>query len=200
MIEQSIFYAFATLAIFSSLMVVFAKNPVRAVLFLVLSFFAMAAIWMMLEAEFLAITLVLVYVGAVMVLFLFVVMMLDIEVGNLHILNRRHIPLGLLMLALLISVFVMAVGPHHFGEEIVSVPERAAASYNNVESLGELIYTNYVMPFEIAGVILLVAMIAAIALTFRGHRSKKQTVSEQTYVTKADRLQIVKMQGESDSL
>lgn len=200
MTEQLIFYAFASIAIFASLMVVFAKNPVRAVLFLVLTFFASAGVWMMLEAEFLAITLILVYVGAVMVLFLFVVMMLDIEVGGLSLSFKRHMPLGLLVLALMIGVLILAVGPHHFGAQAVNIPERAPATYNNVEALGEMIFTNYILPFEIAGVILLVAMIAAIALAFRGRRSKSQVVSQQTFVQKQDRLQVVRMPVEGEEL
>lgn len=199
MVEQLIFYSFSALAILASLMVVFSNNSVRAVLFLVLSFFAMAGLWMMLEAEFLAVTLILVYVGAVMVLFLFVVMMLDIETGGLRFTFKKHIPIGLLMLATLAGIFLLALGPKHFGADIVPVPDRAPAFYangeqfSNVEQLGELIFTQYVIPFEIAGVILLVAMIAAIGLAFRGRRSKKQNVSEQTYVRKEDRLSIVKM-------
>ena len=200
MIEQLIFYGFSSLAIFASLMVIFAYNAVRAVLFLVLTFFAMAGVWMMLEAEFLAIALILVYVGAVMVLFLFVVMMLDIEVGTHKLSFKRHMPVGLVILTLMISILVLALGPHHFGEQLVAIPDRAPASYSNVEALGELMFTQYILPFEIAGVILLVAMIAAIALAFRGRRSKVQIVSKQTFVTKSDRLQIVSMPSESEDL
>ena len=147
MIEQLIFYAFASLTIFGSVMVVFSHNPVRAVLFLVLTFFGMAGVWMMLEAEFLAITLILVYVGAVMVLFLFVVMMLAIEAGSLKVSFKRHMPIGLVVLVLMISLLVLAIGPHHFGEQNLSIPERAPATYSNVEALGEMIFTQYIFSF-----------------------------------------------------
>ncbi len=197
MIELSIFYGFSSLAIIAALAVVFAKNPVRAVLFLVLTFFAMSGVWMMAEAEFLAVTLILVYVGAVMVLFLFVVMMLDIEMGNFSLSLKKHTPIGLIVLGLVVGILSMMVGSRYFGEEAVKIPQRAPESYNNVQWLGEMIFTRYLVPFEVAGVILLVAMIAAIALAFRGRRSKKQYVSEQTYVTKEDRLTVLKMPSES---
>ncbi|HET9843865.1 MAG TPA: NADH-quinone oxidoreductase subunit J [Gammaproteobacteria bacterium] len=197
MFESLIFYFFGLVALTASLGVIFSQNPVRAVLFLVLTFFTSAAIWLMLEAEFLAIALVLVYVGAVMVLFLFVVMMLDIEVGTLKLSFKRHIPLGLFILCLMIATLILAIGPHHFGLDYIIVPERASASYSNIEALGELLFTQYILPFEVAGVILLVAMIAAIALAFRGHRSRKQNIQKQIFTTKQDRLHMVKMPSET---
>ena len=201
MVEQLIFYGFAGLAILSSLMVVFSSNPVRSVLFLVLSFFAMAGIWVMLEAEFLAITLVLVYVGAVMVLFLFVVMMLDVEMGGLKLAIKRHTPLGILVLATLIAILGLALGKQRFGADIIPIPAPSDVSYNNIEALGELLYTQYLLPFEVAGVLLLVAMIAAISLAFRGRRSKSQNPTQQIHTTKSDRLEIIKMPAQpKDSL
>lgn len=201
MVEQLIFYSFAGLAILSSLMVVFASNPVRSVLFLVLSFFAMAGIWVMLEAEFLAVALVLVYVGAVMVLFLFVVMMLDVEMGAVKLAIKRHTPLGVLVLGLLIAILGFALGKQRFGADVIAIPAPSDASYNNIEALGELLYTQYLLPFEVAGVLLLVAMIAAISLAFRGRRSKRQNPTQQIHTTKSDRLEIIKMPAQTkDSL
>lgn len=197
MFEQFIFYAFAGVAIVASLMVVFSSNPVRSVLFLVLTFFAMAGVWVMLEAEFLAVTLVLVYVGAVMVLFLFVVMMLDIEMGSIKLAVKRNAPVGLIVLALLIAIMGVALGKQRFGAQVVAIPEPSPVSYNNIEALGELLYTQYLLPFEIAGVLLLVAMISAIGLAFRGRRSKTQNPTTQIHTTKSDRLEIVNMPTEA---
>lgn len=194
--ELTLFYFFSLLSIVAALSVVFSKNSVRGVLFLVLTFISTAAIWLMLQAEFLAITLVLVYVGAVMVLFLFVVMMLDIEVGGLKMSFKKNLPVGLFVMALMIAILVFAVGGGYFDATRVAIPENLPASASNVKALGELLYTSYILPFETAGVLLLVAMIAAIALTFRGHRSKFQDASKQVRANKADRLTVLKMPSE----
>jgi NADH-quinone oxidoreductase subunit J len=195
---QILFYFFAVLAIFSSLGVVLSRHPVRAVLFLVLTFVAMAVIWLLLEAEFLALTLILVYVGAVMVLFLFVVMMLDIELPQLKLrFNRGHL-LGMLVATTLLSLLVLFVGRQNFGLHVFAMPPWQSAQYNNIQGLGWLLYHDYLLPFEIAGIILLVAMVAAIALAYRGQRSKKQNVHQQVQVQKADRLTVLKMRAHSE--
>ncbi|MCS5710500.1 NADH-quinone oxidoreductase subunit J [Candidatus Berkiella aquae] len=192
-IQQLVFLAFSVMAIVSAIMVVASKNPVKAVLFLVFTFFCTAGLWMLLESEFLSIVLVLVYVGAVMVLFLFVVMMLDVETDNKQPFVK-HWPIGLLIAAIMIGVMSMVVGAQHFGLEQIPMPEAFAKDYSHVKALASLLYSNYLLPFEIAGIILLVAMIAAIGLTFRGPRdSKTQKVNLQTQVTKQQRLTIVKM-------
>lgn len=195
--QQLVFYTFSTLAILSAIMVVASHNPVKAVLFLVFSFFCMAGLWMLLESEFLSIVLVLVYVGAVMVLFLFVVMMLDIEVDDLKKPFVKHWPIGLLIAAIMVGLMVMVVGKQHFGLDQVAAPAPLPKDFSQVKALATLLYSNYLLPFEIAGVILLVAMIAAIGLTFRGSRdSKTQKVFQQTQVQKQQRLTIVKMPSE----
>lgn len=195
--QQLVFYTFSALAILSAIMVIASQNPVKAVLFLVFTFFCTAGIWMMLESEFLSIVLVLVYVGAVMVLFLFVVMMLDIEVDDLKKPFVKHWPIGLVIAGLMVALMVMVVGKQHFGLDQVPLPEALPKDYSNVKVLATLLYSNYLLPFEIAGVILLVAMIAAIGLTFRGPRdAKTQKIHLQTQVTKKQRLTIVKMPSE----
>ncbi|MGD8547802.1 MAG: NADH-quinone oxidoreductase subunit J, partial [Thiohalophilus sp.] len=173
MIEKLIFYIFATIMVFGATMVISVRNPVRAALFLVLTFFASAAIWMLLEAEFLAITLVLVYVGAVMVLFLFVVMMLDINTARLKEGFIRYLPIGIGVGIILVVMLVYVVGPTNFGHGEWTEMKRHAADYNNTQELGRVLYTVYVYPFEIAAVILLVAIVAAIALTLRKRPATK---------------------------
>jgi len=197
-IDQIITYVFCGLALLSSLMVITAKNPVKAAMSLVLTFFLSAGIWLTLEAEFLAISLVLVYVGAVMVLFLFVVMMLDINLTQLREGFIRYLPIGLLVAILMAVLLIMAVGPAHFGLEQFAAPARHAADYSNVRELGSVMYTVYVYPFEIASVILLVAIIAAIALTHRRRpETKRQDPAEQISVKREDRMRIVEMDTET---
>ncbi len=196
-IEQLVFYFFAAVMVFAAGAVITVRNPVHAALFLVLTFFTSAALWLLLEAEFLAIVLVLVYVGAVMVLFLFVVMMLDINLTPLREGFIRYLPVGALVALLTIVVMALAVGPEHFGIEQVVAPERHGADYSNTKELGRVVYTDYVYPFEIASVILLVAIVAAIALTLRRRpQTKYQNPAEQVTVHKADRVRIVKMAAE----
>lgn len=191
-IQPLIFYAFSLLAIFAASMVVISKNPVRAVLFLVLTFFATAGLWMLLQAEFLAVTLVLVYVGAVMVLFLFVVMMLDVELTAVREGFSRFLPLGLLVAALVVFGLVFAVGAKQFGAHIVPIPALQAANFNQVEQLGILLYTEFLYPLELSGVLLLVAIIAAISLTFRGRRGTiAPNPNDQLKVRKEDRVRLV---------
>lgn len=196
MFELIVFYFFAAVLVFAGLMVITARNPVHAALFLVLAFFTCSGLWLLLEAEFLAITLVLVYVGAVMVLFLFVVMMLDINLAPLREGFARYLPLGVLIAFVLAVQIALVVGPETMGPQNVPIPERQAADYSNTEALGGVLYTQYVYPFEIAAVILLVAIIAAIALTMRRRQTKAQNPSDQVAVRREDRVRIVKMPAE----
>jgi NADH-quinone oxidoreductase subunit J len=192
-----IFYLFAVIAVCSGIAVITVRHPVRSVLSLVVTFFAMAGIWMMLRAEFLSLILVLVYVGAVMTLFLFVVMMLNIDVASRQGGFVRYLPFGLIMVILLIGLLAIALGPTYFGLSQMPLPKVLPADYSNVEQLGELLYTDYAYPFEIAGVILLVAIIAAITLAFRGARNRKvQMNSKQIAVDPRDRIHVVKMASE----
>ena len=196
--HEIVFYAFSTVMIIAALGVIGSRNPVHSALFLVLTFFATSAIWLLLEAEFLAITLVLVYVGAVMVLFLFVVMMLDINSTILRDARDRYAPFGVALSLILIAELVMVVGPENFGLENFAAPVRHAADYSNTKELGRVLYTEYVYAFEIAAVILLVAIISAISLTLRRRPgTKHQDPSKQVQVKKADRLRILKMPAES---
>jgi len=193
--DMVVFYLFAALTLFAALRVITTRNPVHAVLYLVLVFASMAGIWMLLEAEFLAITLVLVYVGAVMVLFLFVVMMLDINLAKLRAGFWRWLPVGAGVGGLLAFEMVQVLGSSQTSGALTGL--KHAADYSNTKALGRLIYTDYVYPFEIAAVILLVAMVAAIALTLRRRRdTKAQNVPQQIAVKKAERLRIVQMQSE----
>ncbi|HAQ50204.1 MAG TPA: NADH-quinone oxidoreductase subunit J [Gammaproteobacteria bacterium] len=191
---QIIFYSLAAILIFSAIMVVTVRNPVKAALFLVLAFFTSAAIWLTLEAEFLALTLVLVYVGAVMVLFLFVVMMLDIRFSTMQEQFTRYLPLGILISALITVEMIAVVGANQFGLDIVAMPQPKPEDYSNTAAIGMVLYTTYVYPFELASVILTVAIIAAIALTLRqGKRRQSQQVSEQIKVKAEQRVRLVTM-------
>jgi NADH-quinone oxidoreductase subunit J len=192
--KQLVFYFFAGILVASGTLVITVKNPVHAALFLVLAFFASAGVWLLLEAEFLAITLVLVYVGAVMVLFLFVVMMLDINLTPLREGFARFLPVGGAVAFLMITAMVLAVGPRYFGADRVAEAVQHPAGYSNTRELGRVLYTDYLYPFEIAAVILLVAIVAAIALTLRPKRQTKvQKPEEQVGVRRADRVRLVKM-------
>jgi NADH-quinone oxidoreductase subunit J len=195
---QVLFFIFGTLLIASALGLITARNPVYSALFLVLCFFNSAVIWILTEAEFLAIVLVLVYVGAVMVLFLFVVMMLDINLAELRRGFTRFAWLGWLTAFAVIAEIVGVVWSHGLtgldvGRGVVPEP----ADYSNTLALGEVIYTRYAYPFELAAVLLLVAIVAAIALTMR-HRQglKAQDVARQVAVRAADRVRIVKVEAE----
>jgi len=191
-VEQAVFYFFSALLIGAGAMVITVRNPVHAALFLVLAFFSSAGLWLLLEAEFLAITLVLVYVGAVMVLFLFVVMMLDINLAPLREGFMHYLPVGGLVALLMVIGLAAAVGPRYFGE--ATRPPPHLADYSNTRELGQVLYTDYIYPFEIAAMILLVAIVAAIVLTMRGPRQRKaQRPSEQVAVRREDRVRLVKM-------
>jgi len=190
-----LFYVFAAILVFAALRVVTARNPVHAVLWLVLAFFTAAAHWLMLRAEFLAIVLVLVYVGAVMVLFLFVVMMLDINFDSLRKQFRSYLPVGATVGALVLIEMALTLVGSRLAVTGGGAPGPAAGG--NTRALGALVYTEYVYPFEIAAVILLVAIIAAIALTHRQRRETKyQNPAEQVKARPGDRLRILNLPSE----
>ena len=194
MIETIIFYVFAVATVVGACAVVTVKNPVHAALSLVLTFFTSAVIWLSLEAEFLAISLVLVYVGAVMVLFIFVLMMLDINVARLREGFVRYLPLGLAVAAIMLLLMLSVLTSDVFVLEAGSEPAPKPADFSNTKALGGVLYTEYVFAFEMAAVILLVAIIAAISLTMRKRtHTKYQVPSDQIKVRKSDRLRIVKM-------
>ncbi len=194
---EIVFYAFSAILIIASLGVITSRNPVHAALWLVLAFCTSAALWVQLEAEFLAITLVLVYVGAVMVLFLFVVMMLDINLARLREGFWSYLPLGALVGLLLVAEMVLVLGGRYAGFYDMPAPPPLASGYSNTKELGRLIYTEYVYAFEIAAVILLVAIVAAIALTLRGRKpSKYIDPAQQVKVRREDRVRIVSMPAE----
>ncbi len=189
-----VFYVFSSILVLASLRVITARNPVHSALSLVLAFFTAAGLWLLLEAEFLAITLVLVYIGAVMVLFLFVVMMLDINLVELRKGFWNYLPAGLLVGGLMILEMVMVLGRNDLG---LAEPAPLAADYSNTKALGRLLYTAYVYPFELAAVLLLVAMIAAIALTHRKRGDKKRIdPGEQVKVKRADRIFMVNIKSQ----
>jgi len=196
MFEAAVFYAFALILLVSALCVITARNPVHAALFLVLAFFTASAIWLLLRAEFLAITLVLVYVGAVMVLFLFVVMMLDINLERLREGFWRNLPAALVVGGLMAFEMISVLAYRVYG---MPRPNERPLSYSNTKELGRLIYTDYVYAFEIAAVVLLVAIIAAIALTLRRRKdTKRQVPAEQIAIKRADRVRLVSMPVEKD--
>jgi NADH-quinone oxidoreductase subunit J len=195
--QAFIFYFFSTILLFAGLRVITARNPVHSALYLVLAFFTAAGLWMTLEAEFLAITLVLVYVGAVMVLFLFVVMMLDINLDQLREGFWDYLPLALPVAILLMLEMTVVLGGRFFGLDKAVPPQAHAAGYSNTKELGRLLYTQYVYPFEIAAVILLLAIVAAIALTMRKRKDTKYIdPAKQVAVKRADRVRLVKMPAE----
>ncbi len=195
--EKFLFYVFAVVLLLSATMVITRRNPVHAVLFLVLAFFNSAGLWLLMEAEFLAIILVLVYVGAVMVLFIFVVLMLDINIAKMRAGFIRYLPVGVLVAAVMVVQMVLVVGGDSFGLAQVPAPVPKPADYSNTAELGSLLYTTYMYPFEIAAVILLVAIIAAIGLTLRRRPGTKyQNPSRQVSIRRADRIRVVKMEAE----
>jgi NADH-quinone oxidoreductase subunit J len=193
MLVQILFYGFATILIASALGVIISRNPVHAALFLVLSFVTSAAIWLLIEAEFLAIVLVLVYVGAVMVLFLFVVMMLDIKIEEHRQGFTRYAWLGWITAAVVIAEIVGVVTAKSFGVDITRGAAPLPASYSNTQELGSVLYTQYAYPFELAAIVLLVAIVAAISLTMRRRRGlKHQDIARQVGVQSTERVRLVK--------
>jgi len=191
-----VFYFFSAILVVAGLRVITARNPVHAALYLVLSFFTASGIWMLLQAEFLAIALVLIYVGAVMVLFLFVVMMLDINLDRLREGFWSYLPLGSIIALLLVAEMGLVLGGHYLGLFEVDV-QQAGADHSNVQAVGRLLFTEYVYPFELASVILLVGIVAAVALTQRERRqSKAVSPSQQVFVKARDRYRVVQMPAE----
>ncbi|KTD65407.1 NADH-quinone oxidoreductase chain J [Legionella santicrucis] len=211
LLVQVIFYIFAALAIGAAFMVIIQDNPVRSVLFLVLTFFASAALWILAEAEFLALILILVYVGAVMTLFLFVVMMLNIDVEIMKSHYKRYLPFGLILVALFIGLLMVSIPSGTFKKN-VEVQGYAISSQlldakqndseeqrplSNTEALGMVLYTDYLLAFEIAAALLLIAIISAITLVHRGPRkSKRQNVKQQILTHKNQRVELINMKVE----
>ena len=192
-VTTGLFYAFSAVLLFAAFRVITARNPVHAALYLVLTFFQAALIWMLLKAEFLSITLVLVYVGAVMVLFLFVVMMMDVNVENLRLGFWKHFPLAALVgVVIALEMAAVLMGGFRISEDPSSAV--AAAGSSNTKEIGVLLFTQYLLPLEVAAAILLVAMIAAIALTLRARKdSKYVSPGDQVRVKSRDRMTVVKM-------
>ncbi len=216
---QVIFYIFAALAVGSALMVISQNNPVRCVLFLVLTFFASAVLWILIEAEFLALILVLVYVGAVMTLFLFVVMMLNIDTESIKMHLIRYLPFGLILVALLTGLLLVAIPVDSFKSTVPTMhqdnnlsaatnsqlldvstkdyPAKPEPHVSNTEALGLVLYTDYLLAFELAAVILLVAIVSAITLVHRGAvRCKRQDIKKQIMTRSQDRVQLINMKSE----
>ncbi len=199
MFELFIFFGYAAILIGAALGVIVARNPVHSVMFLVLTFFTSAILWLLLEAEFLAMTLVLVYVGAVLVLFLFVVMMLDIDTTSMRSHFMRYVPLGVLVAIIAIAQVWSVVWLRNQGFSSLVRPPPAPADYSNTRALGEVLYTEHVYAFELAAFILLLAIVAAIVLTMRRRPGiKVQDISAQVGVKSTDRVRIVKMKAETD--
>jgi len=198
---ESLFYVFGTILVLAAFGVIVSRNPVYSALSLVLCFVTSAAIWLLIEAEFLAVVLVLVYVGAVMVLFLFVVMMLDINLDELRRGFTRFAWLGWAVAAAVIFEIVSVVWARGgLGLDVTKGPTDTAPDYSNTLELGRMLYTKYVYPFELAAVLLLVAIVAAIALTLRSRAGHKvQDVSKQVAVRASDRIRVVKMEAEKRS-
>ncbi len=191
-----VFYILASILLFAGLRVITSRNPVHAALNLVLAFFTAAGIWVILQAEFLAIALVVVYVGAVMVLFLFVVMMLDINLDKLREGFWDYLPVAGFIGVLMAGEMVLILGSKHFA---ITTALEKPAGYSNTAELGHVMYTQYLLPFELASVVLLVAIIAAIALTLRDRKETKSIdPSQQVNVKRADRIRIVKVASETE--
>ena len=195
--KTGLFYVFATILLFAAFKVITARNPVHAALYLVLAFFQAAAVWILLKAEFLAITLVLVYVGAVMVLFLFVVMMLDVNLDSIHKGFWKHFPLaGTVGAIIALEMSYVLMGGFREPPKLAGAAGRIADQVSNTKELGKLLYSEYLYPLEIAAVILLVAIIAAIVLTLRERKDSKYiNPADQIRVKRADRVSLVKMKS-----
>lgn len=196
-LQSIIFFLFSAILLFSAAMVIISRNPVRGVLFLVLAFVASSILWMILEAEFLSLVLIFVYVGAVMTLFLFVVMMINVDFAPFKEGFVKYLPLGILVTVLLVGLIIFVISPYHFplakDAHFISHP----ANYSNVKELGNLLYTQYVYPFEIASALLLVGIVAAISLSFRGRQhSKSQKINVQLAANKKERLYLVNLRSE----
>jgi NADH-quinone oxidoreductase subunit J len=198
MIVNVLFYVFGAILVLCALGVITARNPVHCALFLVAAFLNSAVIWLLLQAEFLALTLIVVYVGAVMVLWLFVVMMLDIDIARLRQGFTRYAPLGALIALIVVAQIGLVVYVRKLGlEDAASLAVAQPAGHSNTQELGHLLYTEFLYPFEIAAVILLVAIVAAITLTMRERPGQKvQDIGKQVAVRAKDRVRVVKMDAE----
>ena len=197
MLIEILFYVFATVLVGAAIGVITARNPVHSVLFLVLCFFNAAVLWLLIEAEFLAIVLVLVYVGAVMVLFLFVVMMLDINIEKLREGFARHAPLGGLVALIVVVELYYVLWVKRAGVDVTGGVAALPEGYSNTAAVGAVLYTDYVYPFQLAAVVLLIAIVAAIALTMRRRPGlRTQDVSKQVAVDRKDRVRLVKVEPE----
>ena len=195
-IRGALFYLFSAVLLFAAFRVITARNPVHAALFLVLAFFQAAAVWLLLRAEFLAIALVVVYVGAVMVLFLFVVMMLDINLERVREGFWRNLPLALVVGLIMVGELISVLAYRIWG---TGTPAEPPKGYSNTRALGRVLYTDYAYAFEIAAVLLLVAIIAAIALTLRRRKdARQQDPAEQVRARREDRVRLVSMPAEKD--
>lgn len=193
-IKLALFYMFSAVIVTASLSVILARHPVRAVLSLVLAFVASSGIWLLINAEFLALSLIVVYVGAVMVLFLFIVMMLDVEVAAMKSSFIKYLPLALLLAGGFFAVMTYILGNGYFSGDQYHSTTQYPSDYSNIKALGLELYSNYIYSFELAGALLMVAIIAAIALAFRGPKLyKRQNPGKQMQVRKSDRLKIVKL-------
>jgi NADH-quinone oxidoreductase subunit J len=198
-ITAVLFYAFAAILILAALGVITARNPVHSALFLVLTFVQSAVLWLLIEAEFLAIALVLVYVGAVMVLFLFVVMMLDINVETLREGFTRYVWIGAVVAVVVAVEIAHVIWFRGQGVAFMTTPEPHPADYSNTEALGSVLYTEHVYAFELAAVLLLLAIVAAITLTMRRRPGLKvQNIARQVAVRREDRVRLVKMEANKD--
>lgn len=193
-LQQIVFYFFAVSLVFSAAMVVLSRNPVTSALFLVYSFFNSAILWMLLNAEFLSLVLIFVYVGAVMTLFLFVVMMLNIDIETLRKGFVKYLPFGLVAVALVVGLMITAIWPANFG----ALPNlQEPTNYSNTAELGKLLYTHYVYAFELAAMLLLVAIVAAISLSQHGKPQRKtQNIGKQIDVNPKDRIRLINMASE----
>ena len=200
MITGVMFYAFAAVLIVAALGVITSRNPVHSALFLVLAFVQSAVLWLLVEAEFLAIALVLVYVGAVMVLFLFVVMMLDVNVEELRKGFTRYLPLGVAVALIVVVEIGHVIWFRAQGLRFLTTPQGQPADYSNTKELGRVLYTEHVYAFEIASMILLLAIVAAITLTMRKRPGLKvQDIAKQVAVRREDRVRIVKVESSKES-
>ena len=195
--KTGVFYFLSTVLVLAGLRVITSKNPVHAALFLVLAFFSAAGIWILLTAEFLAMLLVVVYVGAVMVLFLFVVMMLDINMDRIRQGFWNYLPLGAMLGLLMVMEMGLVLGSKYF--QVPAAQAMVPAGVSNTKSIGALMFTDFVYPFELASIVLLVGMIAAIVLTYRGPKPSKYTnPNQQVFVKAKDRVRVLQMPVEKD--
>ena len=194
MLVEVLFWVFASILVVAALSMILVKNPVHAAMLLVLCFFTSAAIWLLIEAEFLAVVLILVYVGAVMVLFLFVVMMLDINIEEVRARVTRYALLGAVTAGVVVFEILSVVWTRSLGLDVTTGAQAQPADYSNTAELGKVLYTDYVYPFELAAVLLLIAIVAAISLTMRKRANlKQQDIGAQVAVRAKDRLRIVKV-------